>query len=255
MNEYFKDRLLDGVSKLEYARLSMEGSKAPPGTVFIALSGKKQVGKDTATKILRSILESNGKRVAVTAFAEPLKSMCIDILGLNRELVYGTNEDKETLSHVMWDGFPMHVRLKYSNEFTEPQGEWELLTCVVEKVPRNGPMTVREVLQVMGTDIFRAIDNDVWARAIFNRECWSDFDVVILTDCRFPNEKDVTEYHNGVIIRLERQTGFKDMHPSETALDDASFDPRFSYHNDGSLEDLETFLRHTLKQLNLINGN
>jgi len=163
-------------------------------TAFIALSGKKQVGKDTATQVMRAILEANGKRVAVTAFAESLKSMCIDILGLKRELVYGTNDDKDTPCHILWDRFSIDVRLKYSNERFEDEDGPPI------DLPRNGPMTVREVLQVMGTDIFRAIEDDVWARAPFNKD-WSNYDVVFLTDCRFPNEKRVIEDHHGVIIR------------------------------------------------------
>lgn len=230
--------MLDGISKEEYNQLAMECRQKLPGTVFIALSGRKQVGKDTATSIMKATLEAAGLQVTTTAFAEPLKEMCINILGLKRELVYGSNDDKNTPSTILWDRFPMDVRLKYSDV------TW----------PRSGPMTVREVLQVMGTDVFRAIEDNVWARAPFNRD-WSDYDVVFLTDCRFPNEKKVTEQHGGIVIRLERNTGYIDNHPSETALDGADFDKRFFYQNNGTLEELHTFLRSVLETLNLIKPN
>ena len=224
--------------------MAMECCKRPPGTVFIAMSGKKQVGKDTATTIMKTMLETAGLQVTTTAFAEPLKEMCINILGLKRELVYGSNDDKNTPSSILWDGFSMDIRLKYSNETDDDGRDW----------PRSGPMTVREVLQVMGTDVFRAIYDDVWANAPFNRD-WSDYDVVIITDCRFPNEKRVTETRGGAVVRLERNTGYVDNHPSETALDGATFDPRFYYQNNGTLDELTAFARSVLENLNLIKPN
>jgi hypothetical protein len=224
-----------------------------PHTVFIALSGKKQVGKDTAANMIVRLVESQGKTVAVTAFAEPLKRMCVEILGLRPEGVFGTDAEKNSLSHIQWDGFPLNVRLKYSKEYATY--EYGSFTDVPEKraqqLPRSGPMTNREVLQVVGTDIFRAIYGDVWAKAPFNRD-WSGYDVVILTDCRFPNEKKVTEDAGGVIIRLERSTGFVDNHPSEIALDGDTFEN--TYQNSGSFDDLEKYIRYILERQGLIHG-
>lgn len=222
--------------------MECEDSHKTPGTVFIALSGKKQVGKDTAAGMIVRIMESQGKKAVITAFAEPLKRMCIDILGLRPEGVYGTDAQKNELSHIFWDGFALDIRLKYSNEIDQLDGR---------QLPRTGPMTNREVLQVMGTDIFRAIYDQVWAKAPFNRD-WSGADVVILTDCRFPNEKIVTEEAGGVIIRLERSTGFSDNHASEIALDGYVFEN--TYQNSGSFDDLETYLRYILERQGLTNG-
>lgn len=239
MNDYLKQRMLDG-SETEGHYSDMEKmAKLPPGTKFIALSGRKQVGKDTAARMIVEELRKNGKTASVTSFAEPLKRMCIDILGLKADEVYGTDDDKNKLSTINWDGFPEEIRLKYATEF---------ILCkdgVSDPKPRSGLMTNREVLQVMGTDLFRAISNNVWAQAPFNRK-W-DTDFVILTDCRFPNEKLVTEANGGVIIRLERDTGFSDNHPSETALDDVHF--KHTYTNNGSLEDLQQFIKALLWNL------
>lgn len=235
---WFDDIDYECLTKVEDS-MKCESSRKTPGPTFIALSGKKQVGKDTAAGMIVRIMESQGKKATLTAFAEPLKRMCIDILGLRPEGVYGTDEQKNALSHITWEGFPQEVRLKYSK------------SSGVLQWPRTGPMTNREVLQVMGTDIFRAIYNQVWAKAPFNRN-WGDADVVILTDCRFPNEKNVTEEAGGVIIRLERSTGFNDNHASEIALDGYTFEN--TYHNSGSFDDLENYISNILKQQGLING-
>lgn len=213
----------------------------PPGTTFIALSGKKQVGKDTSGQIIARLLTEKGKRVAFTAFAEALKEMCISVLGLDRKLVYGTDADKNMPTHIPWDNLPLYVRQRYSPD-KDPVFQ--------ARLPREGLMTVREVLQIMGTDIFREMfENDVWANSPFRRN-WSDYDVVVITDCRFPNEKSVTEARGGTVIRIERNTGLTDMHASETSLDNAAFDHR--YVNNGSLQELEEFLRQTLTKLNLL---
>lgn len=206
-----------------------------PGTQFIAFSGKKQVGKDTSMNIAKDMLEAAGKRVMFAAFAEPLKDkVCIDILGLDRALVYGSNEAKDTLTHIMWDTLPLDIRVKYSK---------------VTRGPRSGPMTVREVLQIVGTDIFRKMLYDlVWAGGPFRRSF--DAEVVILTDLRFPNEKSCTEERGGVIIRLERKTGLVDYHESETALD--GFEFKYHYNNDGSLEDLKSFIYSVLTENKLL---
>lgn len=204
-------------------------------TQFLAFSGKKQTGKNTATDIAKRLLEDAGKRVQFAAFAEPLKDkICIDILGLDRALVYGSNADKDTVTNIMWDTLPLDIRVRYSK---------------VTRGPRSGPMTVREVLQVVGTDIFRKMLYDlVWVEAPFRRKF--DADVVILVDLRFPNEKISTEKRGGVIIRLERETGLVDNHESETALD--GFEFKYCYKNNGSLDDLTSFIRKVLADNKLL---
>ena len=214
-------------------------------TLFIALSGKKQVGKDISGGIIARLLTEQGKTVAFTAFAEALKEMCIGVLGLQRGLVYGTDADKNTPSHIKWDTLPEYIREKYG---TEP-GISDTPNPVRIMLPRTGFMTVREVLQIMGTDIFREMfENDIWANSPFRRN-WSEYDVVIITDCRFPNEKSVTEAKGGTVIRIERDTGLHDTHASETSLDSAEF--KYHYINNGSLAELEEFLVQVLKDKHL----
>jgi hypothetical protein len=212
---------------------------------FIAFSGKKQVGKDEAMRFAKAMLEKSGKRVLVTAFARPLKDMCIDILGLDPNCVYGTDDQKNSfVSHITWDNLPLDIRLKYSNTRMDHDGRL---------LPRSGLMTNREVLQIVGTDIFRTMFFDeVWAEAPFNKT-YSGVDVVILTDCRFPNEVDAVEDNGGIIIRLTRDTGLNDSHVSETALDNAKWDYfDYEYYNNGTLEELNEYVRHVLTERKLI---
>lgn len=239
--------------------------KQTPHPIFIAMCGKKQVGKDTSTAMAVEILNTHGKKVFITAFANTLKDMCVNTLGIKKEGAYGTDADKNALSPLFWDTLPLDIRLKYSNEWldfgTPSDDEMERLGYREEDlrhrddgitVPRSGPMTNREVLQVVGTDIFRTmLDNNVWVNATLHRD-WTGFDVVIVTDCRFPNEKQAIEDAGGYVIRLERNTGFTDNHASETALDNTIF--QIKYENNGSLDELYFFMQTTLRDLGLLNG-
>jgi hypothetical protein len=229
-------RLEEQMRPKEYPRIG------PPVPFFLCFSGKKQTGKDTSSEICSRILKQQGLKVRSTSFAYPLKHICIHILGMSVDACYGTDKDKDKNSNILWQNMPLEIRKKYQRTIVGSHGK--------AFVDPSGPMTNREVLQVLGTDIFRTFfDTDVWAKYPF-REDWDGYDVVLLTDCRFPNEKIVTEENGGVIIRLERDTGLEDNHPSEIALDEFTF--KHTYQNNGSLEDLEEYLTGKLKEFELI---
>lgn len=182
--------------------------------LFISISGKKQSGKDFVAAHLRTLFEDLGYSVKITWFAEPLKEILISLFGIPRELVYGSNADKEQSTHLKWENFPWLVRFKYRERW------WSRL--------RTGHMTIRELLQVLGTDIFRKrVHPTVWAEAPFHKD-WEE-DIVLIPDCRFPNEAEMTHKNEGTVARIEPR-GFPrrgyhlpklsvDKHPSETSLD------------------------------------
>lgn len=205
--------------------------------LFVGLSGKKQTGKDTTLSFLENVLHD----VQNTSFAWPLKEyIAVRILGIPRELAFGTNEQKETPTHIMWDSMFVEIRQAYSieNEQRLPYG------ANTPKL-RSGPMTVREVLQVVGADWYRRVYPDVWVDFPFRQE-WNG-KIVVITDCRFPNEVEAIKQHGGVILRLERDTSLEDSHPSEKELDNYQFD--HVYSNNGSLEDLEAFVTDFAEQV------
>lgn len=234
--------------------------------LFIAISGKKGSGKDEFAKQLQVALSDILVKgpdsycdIHITHFADPLKEMCIQLFGLDSNLVYGSNADKEKLTTVLWDGFPLRVRCKYSGETTFQSSGCSSVPItddVIEityqgirkKVPRSGPMTHRELLQVMGTDIFRErVYNNIWAEYPF-KQPWHSVeqgeviipaDVVMIADCRFPNEVAETLKNGGLVVRVNRETGHNDAHPSETALDGYNWDQdrHFVIDNNGTLQE------------------
>ena len=133
------------------------------------------------------------------SFADVLKiSVCVDVLGLSYEQCYGTDEEKNTKTHILWSNV-----LGSHNE---------------------GHMTAREVMQFVGTDFFRKLYPNVWADATIRRVMAEGSAFVIVTDCRFPNEVDAVHQSGGKVIRLTRNGNDPDNHASETALDKANFD-------------------------------
>lgn len=102
-------------------------------------------------------------------------------------------------------------------------------------------MTVRELLQKLGTDAIRDhVHKDAWVKALF-----SDYQPTsnwLISDVRFVNEAAEIKRRGGVIIRLNRANPISD-HQSEIALDNYTFD--YVINNTGTKKELQ-------KQLELI---
>ena len=202
---------------------------------FITLAGRKQVGKDTSANMIARIIGSRQEdrsfleeldnptpTVHVVHFADALKDACVAIFGIDRQDME-TEEGKRKLTDVKW---PMSVMVDMPGDeiryvwYPNPDGRF---------------MSVREVLQYVGTDLFRTqIDPDVWVKSIFRRK-YGEFDTVVVADARFPNECAFAK-QNGLLVKIERDMGqsAQDMHISERALDEYT-DYDFVIQNDDDL--------------------
>ena len=125
---------------------------------------------------------------------------------------------------------------------------------VFENVQFNELMSVRELLQRLGTEAMRdGLHENVWVNALmcdykgpkmseYNPSNW------IITDMRFPNEMEAVVERKGITIRVNRNNGTRAIdinpHPSETSLDDAEFN--YTIENDGSIDDLIEKVRQIL---------
>lgn len=94
-------------------------------------------------------------------------------------------------------------------------------------LPLYGGITVGNLQQVIGTNLFRThFDDMVWIKSLFAPYV-QESDSWIVSDVRFKNEADYIRSLGGIIIRLEGDPGgvrarsTRDMtHASETELDD-----------------------------------
>lgn len=159
--------------------------------MIIAFAGRKQSGKTTCSIFLEQIFKTyTNASTKIYNFADPLKSLCIDILGLKHSQCYGSDEDKNQLVNCYWD---------------------------------NKQLTAREVLQIVGTDMFRKMQNHVWSNATIRQILREQPDVAIIADCRFPNEVEAIKNVGGIVIKLTRNPHHSD-HASEIALDPDRYD-------------------------------
>lgn len=170
--------------------------------LVILLSGKKGTGKNTSASIITDMLGT--ENVEEIAFADPIKRFCMDCFALTQTQCYGTSGERESPSSISWNDI---------SDSYKPQSA-------------NGLMTVREVLQFVGTEALRGFYPDIWAHAGLTAARRSQKKVVVFTDTRFPNEilklKSMeldTPPATVVTVRINRETGRIDNHESETALD------------------------------------
>lgn len=214
-------------------------------TKYITLAGKKQVGKDTAAKYIENILHANGvdrRRTHIVHFADSLKQAASAIFGIPME-DFETDVGKNRVTDVAWP-----IREAVEMAFDEVRDVW---WPDVDPSENSRYMTVREILQFMGTDLIRnQMDPDAWVKSVF-RQQWRDDDVVIIADCRFPNEAAFSKKY-GLLIKVERELDLPtDGHISETALDSYT-DYDYVVQNDAGFEDFREKLMTILAEKDLI---
>lgn len=223
--------------------------------MIIGIAGNKQAGKDTICKIIQGIEiydrigpkkepseEPNTDKVEFVLeylnnpnglqsfwqrkqYAGKLKECAAIILGCN----------VEDFEH---EFFKQGIIPWIQKEIAQyPEGVRGAVSGFVNFVKQ--PITVRELLQKLGTEVGRNIDTDIWVNALMN-----EYDTPInytepywiISDVRFPNEKKAIEDRGGVVIKVVRGTESKDTHASEIALNSTHFD--IIIYNQGSLADL-----------------
>ena len=86
-------------------------------------------------------------------------------------------------------------------------------------------MTAREVLQYVGTNIFRKMYARSWIDATIKSEIMIEQpELAIIKDTRFPDEVEAIKKSGGKVIRFLRSPNGDDSHSSETELDTKHFD-------------------------------
>jgi hypothetical protein len=140
---------------------------------------------------LNQAIDKLNKKIKIYNFADVLKTdICMNIFGLTYDQCYGSDENKNEQTHMEWEG---------------------------------KKLTAREVMQIIGTDIFRKMDTNVWVRATINKIVHDQPEIAVITDCRFPNEVESIKSIGGKVIRLTRNP-FNSDHISESVLDEDKYD-------------------------------
>lgn len=283
--------------------------------MLIVISGKIGSGKDTVGKIIQYLTSESsnktGKRYRdfntfvskgggstsrnfdhhyysdfqIKKFADTLKDMVCMLIGCTRKQLED-HEFKDTeLGEEWWYyKFDGGIMIPYlNNGYTKGK----------EPIQYLFKLTPRLLLQLLGTECGRnIIHKDIWVNALFSKYTREyrqhpdieymeakDYPNWIITDMRFPNEKEAVEKRRGITIRVNREGNFgttidgqyhikeenlegvkstinqvlENEHPSETSLDDSTFN--YTIENNGTIEELVDKVREILiKEKIITNG-
>jgi hypothetical protein len=255
--------------------------------MIIGISGKIGSGKDTVGKIIQYLTSKQLNKLntvdstsefnqflyssyqpeinhwQIVKFADKLKECVSIVTGISREDLEKEEVKNSTLG-AEW------IRYGYANSFYRDKDGNPIMNnkqCSKEEyieyykinwqTAYKHEYTVRELLQLFGTEVGRQIHSDFWVNALFsdykhlatNWDCDGNETIGyepawIITDVRFPNELKAIKDRGGITIRINRnETKLNEIirttigqHPSETALDNAKFD--YILDNNGTIKQL-----------------
>jgi energy-coupling factor transporter ATP-binding protein EcfA2 len=171
--------------------------------------------------------------VKVYSFADYLKEICIHLFDFKYEQAYGTDDQKNTKTNLMWENMP-------GIEITDS----DILNTV-------GPMTAREFMQFFGTEVIRKIKDSAWTEYTLKKIIAEDSELAIIADVRFPNEVKAIKNFDGSVVRLTRDI-FSSDHMCETALDEENFDwHKFDCIIDNNDKTIQEFCEEIQKNKNV----
>ncbi len=151
------------------------------------------------------------------SFAEPLKDVCTNLLGIEQEKVWGSGEDKNKLTSLLWEDFPKEQRGK-----------------------NTGLLTGRQVMEQAAIMIRKVNPNAFCLAMKKNLEGYGSLHSLV-NDIRRPNELELIQSMGGKVIRLTRTTeeAAENKAESNNALDSCT---NFDYVLDNQNQSLEETL-------------
>jgi len=207
------------------------------------ISGKIHTGKNQFADFLTQEFINKEKTVRSDLFAKILKDSCKADFKKLAAVLYNLSEKLKAIAGIMHQRSILDdSTLDQFNAIIDSE-----LKIIDDNWYENKTDITRSLLQIYGTEIFRnRVDMNWWAKQTKERIKNSEEEIIILTDCRFPNEimifdDIISENFQVHPIRIERNINTNidiSMHDSETALDDWH-EWEYIVDNNGSLDDLK----------------
>jgi len=259
--------------------------------MIIAISGKKNSGKDTVGKIIQYLTTNFSKELKfkeftgedisheammnyimhtqeiskwkIKKFATIPKQMLCLMLGCTMKDLENREFKEKELGEEWWYIDIYNKKYPYSRKDEFVQGE-------IEK--HLVKPTVRQFMTTLGTDFGRnMIGKNTWVNALFkqyklednrdflNPDVDGEYPNWIITDLRFPNELEAVKDRKGITIRVNRKVknwseAIQYLPSLKHESETALDNAEFDYtiDNDSSIEDLIEKVRLILEQENLL---
>jgi len=144
-------------------------------------------------------------------FAYELKMAACNIFSLNPVNVFGTNEQKDTPTHIKYIDIAHLLTAGRNIEYAKKYN------FNVDDPPTDLCISHRDLMQDFGTGICRQIDQDCWVNACWNKIKAEGYEQVIIDDMRFESEVDTCR-KNGAYLTLLTRNPFPSEHASEQIL-------------------------------------
>ena len=183
----------------------------------IGICGKKRAGKDTVGEIIQKNINHYS---CIYHMAKPLKESVKILYDLNYEQLHGFSKD---IIDDRWGLSPRQIMQKFGTDILRNQIDKDFF--------------------IIHLDHFLKVKNSK------NNMNHTEVDAIIVPDIRFQNEIDyIKNKWNGKIIRVTREQGMEDPHPSERdILELQNID--FTIDNNYSLLDLTNSTLNIINQL------
>jgi len=251
------------------------------------LTEKDIITLDSSGQVNHNVIIQSGFKIK--KFADKLKDIVCILLGCTKEQLEDKEFKEKELGEEWWkwkvvcnEGDLDIIYQDYYFSSKDEAEEFHNNDSETRWKPELIKITPRKLLQLLGTEAGREIIHpNIWCNALFSdyKEEWVDSgdsvaeeDVSkilkepnwIITDVRFPNEAQAIKDRGGIVIRVNRPLGphnlkynddgttdFKgSLHPSETALDDWTFD--YAIDNNGTIEELISNVKNLLEKWKIL---
>ena len=193
---------------------------------IIAFAGRKRSGKGMLAKGMRE----HSPNVVIIAVADSLKFLCCKLLNRTYDELNQMKDDGTTFEAKVDDYWVSTIKheVKISDNIIRNEIGGRVFT------------NVREVLQIIGTDLIRKYSPD-WHidKTIERIKSYGDDKIVVVEDVRFPNEKRRIEEIGGDVYFIIRPNYWDvSNHPSEMALKYTDFNDNRIIINEYSKEQM-----------------
>lgn len=231
--------------------------------MLIGISGKAGSGKDLSAEYLVEILSKGvktyGKKIIqVKHFGDKVKDIVALLTGCTR-FSLDNQEFKASALPVEWNRSVKEAKdwiimRSFERKFQSPEisDDPDEITKRAKEMGFKFERTYRELLQEIGTDLFREkFSPDVWINALFSEykptvsgfsgwgrdrgsvESHEEFPRWIVADVRFPNEAAALKKRGGILLRINRYPRTLTQHRiGSSEGEEINFDPLNQSHVD-----------------------